>query len=204
LRGPGPTGRIDDVFDSPTPPSGCVLPADDGRPCGRVLGDAPFALCAAHVALVAEWSDALWGTTDLLPSPCRACGSRLGVRYPSGWACAACEWRVGDILDDGLPPPRVDVVYYLRFRDRIKIGTTANPRQRLAKIWHDELLAFERGDRLVEYRRHVQFAGSRLDRSEWFTVTPELEEHVRRLSAGVDDPWALYARWLGEAAALRG
>jgi hypothetical protein len=190
------------VVDSPS--SGCVLPDDDGRACGRDLGDAPFALCRAHVALVAEWSDTVWGTEDILPSPCRACGHRLGVRYPSGWVCGGCGWRVGDILDDGLPPPRVDVVYYLRFRDRIKIGTTANPRQRLARIWHDELLAFERGDRLVEHRRHEQFADLRLDGSEWFTAGPELEEHVERLSAGVPDPWLQHARWLGEAVALRG
>ncbi len=142
--------------------------------------------------------------TDALPGACRACGSRLGVRYPSAWVCAACEWRVGDVLDDGLPPSRVDVVYYIRFGDRIKIGTTANPRQRLARLWHDEVLAFERGDRLVEHRRHEQFAAWRLDRSEWFTPSSELEAHVRDLAAGVSDPWTRYARWLGEAAALRG
>jgi hypothetical protein len=192
------------VFEPPSVAPGCVLPDETGRACGGATGGAPFPLCAAHLALVAEWSDAEWGSTDLLPVSCRACGSRIGVRYPSGWVCAACEWRVGDVLDDGLPPPRVDVVYYLRFRDRIKIGTTANPRRRLARIWHDEVLAFERGDRLVERRRHEQFAGLRLDRSEWFEAAPDLEEHVARLAAGVDDPWALYLRWLGEAAALRG
>ena len=192
------------MFDSLPAGPGCVLPDDDGQTCGRETGESPFPLCRTHVAVVAEWAEGSWGVTDLLPAPCAACGSRVGVRYPSGWVCAACEWRVGDVLDDGLPPPRVDVVYYLRFRDRIKIGTTANPRQRLARIWHDEVLAFERGDRLVERRRHEQFADSRLDRSEWFEAAPELEQHVGRLAAGVGDPWALYARWLGEAAALRG
>lgn len=204
MHAAGPDGKIDDVFDSPRGDRRCVLPDGNGRQCGRACGDSPFALCPAHVALVVEWAEAGTGTTDLLPAPCRACGSRLGVRYPSGWSCAACEWRVGDVLDDGLPPPRVDVVYYIRFQDRIKIGTTANPRQRLSRIWHDEVLAFERGDRLVEHRRHEQFAAWRLDRSEWFTRAPELEEHVARLAAGVDDPWARYARWLGEAAAVRG
>ena len=33
--------------------------------------------------------------------------------------------------------------------DRIKIGTSGNPRGRLGQIWHDELLAFERGGALV-------------------------------------------------------
>jgi hypothetical protein len=111
---------------------------------------------------------------------------------------------VGDVVDDGLPAPRVDVVYYIRFRNRIKIGTTVNPRQRLARLWHDEVLAFERGDRLVEHRRHEQFAAERLDRSEWFAPSAALERHIAELAAGVEDPWARYARWVGEAAALRG
>lgn len=192
------------MVEPPSGTRGCVLPDGDGGSCGRAAGDGPFPVCPTHAALVAEWVGAEYGTTDLLPGACAACGSQLGVRYASGWACAACEWRVGDALDDGLPPPRVDVVYYIRYRDRIKIGTTANPRQRLARIWHDEVLAFERGDRLVEHRRHEQFAAWRLGRSEWFAGAPEIEEHIGRLAAGVTDPWARYARWLGEAAALRG
>ena len=68
-----------------------------------------------------------FGVTDLLPAPCAFCGSRLGVRYPSGWLCAVCEWRAGEPPPEGLAPVRVDVVYYLRYRDRIKIGTSATP-----------------------------------------------------------------------------
>lgn len=177
---------------------------DDGLACTRPLGSSPFPLCAAHLADVVDWASDEFGTQDVLPVACPACGSRTGVRYPSGWVCAACEWRLGEARDPGLPPPRVDVVYYIRFGDRIKIGTTANPRQRLARLWHDELLAFELGDRLVEHRRHEQFANARLERSEWFTATPSLEEHVRRLAAGVEDPWLRHARWLGEATARQG
>ncbi|PPG99701.1 ATPase, partial [Rathayibacter sp. AY1H3] len=33
-----------------------------------------------------------------------------------------------------MPPPRVDVVYYIRFGERIKIGTSGNPRQRLHRL----------------------------------------------------------------------
>lgn len=50
------------------------------------------------------------GATDPLPSPCRLCGSRVGVRYPSAWICAICEWRVGEVPDGGLAPPRLDIV----------------------------------------------------------------------------------------------
>ena len=144
------------------------------------------------------------GVTDLLPSPCRLCGSRLGVRWPSGWLCAVCEWRQGDSPDGDLPPVRVDVVYYLRFGDRVKIGTSSDPRRRLTRIWHDELLAFERGDRLVEHRRHEQFSADRHARTEWFVASTVLLEHAAALRAGADDPWRTYDRWRSEALALRG
>lgn len=166
--------------------------------------DAPVPLCEAHLAAAAEWAGAEYGVTDVLPSPCRLCGSRLGVRHPSGWLCAVCEWRHGELPDDDIAPPRVDVVYYLRYDDRIKIGTSGNPRQRFAAIWHDELLAFERGGRSLEQRRHVQFADDRYPGTEWFRSTPRLRAHIDAVAAGVDDPWELLARWVSEAVALRG
>jgi T5orf172 domain len=184
-----------------TPASrGCLA---DGGSCPRgVPEDAPLALCELHLAVAAEWAHRSTGVTDLLPSPCRACGAQVGVRYPAGWICGICEWRVGDVVDDELPPPRVDVVYYLRFGDRVKIGTTANPRQRLAAIWHDEVLAFERGDRRVERRRHAQFADDRLG-GEWFQLSPAVREHIAIVAAGIEDPWDAHARWVSAALALR-
>ena len=167
-------------------------------------GDAPFPLCERHLAAAADWGAAHDGSTDVLPSPCGLCGSRLGVRYPSGWLCAVCEWRHCEIPDADLPPPRVDVVYYLRYADRVKIGTSANPRQRFGAIWHDELLAFERGGRTLEQRRHVQFAADRYAGTEWFRRSEALTAHIEVLAAGVDDPWQLHARWLSEALAAQG
>lgn len=174
-------------------------------PCaGAVDPAAPVALCPWHAAVSADWVTARDGMTDVLPAPCRVCGSRLGVRWPSGWLCAVCEWRHGDLVDDELPPPRVDVVYYLRYGDRIKIGTTAQPRRRLSVIWHDELLAFERGDRALEHRRHVLFASERFAGTEWFRRSDALDAHIAGLAAGIDDPWTLFARWTSEAIARRG
>jgi len=168
-----------------------------------VAADAPIALCAHHLALAGDWADRENGVTDVLPSPCRLCGSRLGVRYRSGWLCAVCEWRHGDLVDGELARPRVDVVYYLRHADRVKIGTSSNPRQRLSALWHDELLAFERGDRTLEHRRHEQFAQERFDRTEWFALSERLADHIESVRAGGDDPWARYLRWVSEAVALR-
>jgi T5orf172 domain len=169
-----------------------------------VAADAPVALCDRHLAIAAEWAGREFGVSDVLPSPCRACGSRLGVRYPSGWLCAVCEWRHGELVDAELPPPRVEVVYYLRVDDRVKIGTSGNPRQRLAALWHDDLLAFERGGRRLEQRRHEQFADERFDRTEWFRLSARLQGHIDSVRGGDDDPWDRYRRWMSEAVAMRG
>lgn len=137
-----------------------------------------------------------------LPSRCLLCGNETGVRDASGWRCAVCDWRVGDVPDYDVPAPRVDVVYYLRNGDRVKIGTTQNPKQRFGAIWHEELVAFERGDRTLEHERHLQFAADRFVGSEWFRLSPALRRHLRAVSKGVKDPWHRYARWVSEA--LRG
>ena len=173
--------------------------------CGESAeADAPVPLCAHHLQLAHDFVARGVGVTDVLPSPCVACGSRLGVRYPSGWLCAVCEWRVGEVPDPEFRAVRVEVVYYIRSGERIKIGTSANPRQRLGSLHFEELLAFEPGGRGLEQRRHAEFASHRVPRSEWFAVHPELAEHIAVLARGVDDPWSLHARWLSERRALSG
>ena len=171
---------------------------------GAVAPGAPLPLCFTHLLVARDWVDGEFGTTDLLPSPCAACGSRLGVRYPSGWICALCEWRVGEVPAGDLVAPRVDVVYYIRFTGRVKIGTLGNPRARIAALPHEEVLAFERGDRSVEQRRHAQFGATRIAGTEWFRPSEALDAHIAALREGLDDPWARYQLWLSQELALRG
>lgn len=160
----------------------------------------PLPLCDLHLAIAAEASAEAHGETDLLPAPCVRCGSPLGVHFAAGWICAVCEWRHGEVVDSGLPVPRVDIVYYLGYRDRVKIGTTVNPRQRFAAIRHDAVLAFERGDRMREQERHAQFAAERLERSEWFLRSAALDVHIDALRGDVD-PWTRHAQWRSAALA---
>ena len=175
-----------------------------GRRCGAALEpDAPLALCVAHLLEAHDWVARRVGETDVLPSPCLACGSRLGVRYPSGWLCAICEWRVGELPDHEAPETRMDVVYYIRARDRIKIGTSGNPRMRLASLHYEELLAFEPGGRALEQRRHAQFGEQRIPGGEWFHVHDALLQHIADLAIGVDDPWARYSYWVSRSVAAR-
>ncbi|MFS0865933.1 GIY-YIG nuclease family protein [Microbacterium sp. 179-B 1A2 NHS] len=138
-----------------------------------------------------------------MPSPCRVCGGELGERLPVGigrsaWHCDRCGWRLGDAPDADLRPPRVEVVYYLRYAARVKIGTSSTPRSRLAAIRHDELLAFEPGGRTLEQQRHREFASLR-EGGEWFTSAAPLTDHIAALQAVQRDPWAAYDRWLGDA-----
>jgi hypothetical protein len=170
----------------------CPAPAHPG---------APLRLCLPHLLEAHDWADGEFGVTDLLPSPCAFCGSRLGVRYPSGWICAVCEWRATELPPEEAAASRVDVVYYLRYRDRIKIGTTANPAQRFAALPHDEVLAFERGDRRREQQRHTEFAELRIPGTEWFETDVRLLRHVAGLRAAAGDPWDLLARWRSARAA---
>ncbi|MET0725375.1 MAG: GIY-YIG nuclease family protein [Leifsonia sp.] len=184
----------------------CVARLSDGRACPSSADPAaPVPLCASHLLAAHDWVTRTVGVTDVLPSPCLACGSRLGVRYPSGWLCAVCEWRAGEVPDAELAAGlRVDVVYYIRFDDRIKIGTSANPRSRIASLPHDEVLAFEPGGRALEQRRHAQFAEHRIPGTEWFEANAALAAHIAELRAGVEDPWDRHALWVSRRIALAG
>lgn len=132
-----------------------------------------------------------------LPSPCSLCGHAEAVRVAAALMCAWCGWRYGDSPDPGLPRPVIEVVYYIRYDRRVKIGTSRRPRQRLSSIRHEELLAFERGGRDVEQARHREFAEAR-EGGEWFTLTPTLSAHIAGLRAE-GEPWQLHARWVSSA-----
>lgn len=72
------------------------------------------------------------------------------------------------------------VVYYMRIGNRVKIGYTANLRQRLNAINPEELLATEQGGPKREAERHQQFAHLRVH-GEWFRYEGALVEHVSGL-----------------------
>jgi len=129
---------------------------------------------------------------------CVMCGLAQPTADAGGTpTCPVCGWRLGDSPDPDLPRPRVEVVYYLRWEERIKIGTSREPRRRLAAIRHQELLAFELGGRAVERARHAHFAHLR-EGGEWFRAEPELRAHAAEL-AGTVPPWHRYARWMADA-----
>lgn len=97
-----------------------------------------------------------------------------------------------------LPPVQVELtsyVYYLRFGDRYKIGVTTCVARRLAALPHDELLALEPGSGQLEKLRHKQFDDTRISRNrEWFTLSPELQAHMKMLVDHYGEPEKVLAR----------
>lgn len=79
--------------------------------------------------------------------------------------------------------PEPNIVYYVRFCCRVKIGVTSNLNERLSHVPHDELLATEAGGRDLEAKRHRQFAHARLN-GEWFELTPGLLSHIEAINSG--------------------
>jgi hypothetical protein len=78
--------------------------------------------------------------------------------------------------------PRLEIVYYVRRSDLIKIGTTVNPAKRFDSLMPDEILAFEPGGPDLELQRHRQFHPERITRKgEYFRQSPRLLKHVAGL-----------------------
>jgi hypothetical protein len=65
------------------------------------------------------------------------------------------------------------LVYFVRFRDRVKIGFTTNLAQRMVDIPHDEILGTVAGTMEDEKRCHIAFAHLR-EQGEWFRIEPDL------------------------------
>lgn len=185
----------------------CGVVLDNGRDCPNyVIPDSPINLCPDHFEVAYEWIARDRGhEPNRMPALCAICGHHIGRQISEGWVCEHCGYRQGDSRPEHVRQAieRIDwrpaVVYYIRFGDRIKIGTTYSLRRRLSSLPVDELLAIEHGSYDQEAKRHEQFAETRIGSTEWFHASPELEAHIRRLSAGVEDPWVQYEFWVKRA-----
>lgn len=70
-------------------------------------------------------------------------------------------------------------VYYLQVGEHVKIGFTADLKQRMkAYPPTSKLLAAHPGTRHLEGEMHRTFGGSRAAGREWFLDTPELRRHI--------------------------
>ena len=80
--------------------------------------------------------------------------------------------------------PAPGYVYFLRFRDRIKIGFTSNTLARFQAIPHDEVIGFLPGTRLNERQCHTAFAHLR-EQGEWFRPEDDLLAFIADLNLAV-------------------
>ncbi len=77
---------------------------------------------------------------------------------------------------------REDLVYYILFGSRIKIGISGSLRSRLDSLPRGvRVLATESGGRDVERERHIQFADYRVG-GEWFRPARALLVHIANLA----------------------
>ncbi len=128
----------------------CTSVNDRGQDCDQLVPDgAPVTLCLKHMIR------AYLFVRD-----------RLTVVPPMDRACERAKFDT-------------KVVYYVRFGDRVKIGTTADLVTRLQGIPHDEVLAVEPGGVELERGRHNEFAEHHI-RGEWFHAHPHLLAHAMR------------------------
>jgi len=85
------------------------------------------------------------------------------------------ESRLQTVPQDRVPRP--GSVYFARFRDRVKIGFSTDPMNRLSAIPHDEVLAVFPGTRLNERQLHTAFADLRIT-GEWFHCDDRILDFV--------------------------
>jgi hypothetical protein len=71
----------------------------------------------------------------------------------------------------------VGVVYFIRFRDAVKIGFTTDLRARLSNLPYEELLGVAVGTQTDEARCHQIFGAHRIV-GEWFHDTPEVRAFI--------------------------
>lgn len=190
----------------------------DGSDCWRLPEPDGYAgICTEHMHDVAK---AWLGDTGMRRDRCPHCDflSLSRDRLSRAIFCIHCG-RVIEVLPDpdvvprNLGPsrddrpaprqfPRTDVVYYIRFGDRIKIGTSTNLPKRLTVLPYDELLAIEPGNVSREKARHREFAASLIPgQLEWFEATPALLAHAAALRQRFGPPMAAWRNWITRPAA---
>lgn len=168
----------------------CTLIQASGFPCVNESDPTSFFdICSDHWAQIIEEHNTR--TTDrrlLAKVQCPVChrsipagpGVPVACSNPHCWEDA---WWNAPAPDADVPARRgTDWVYYIRFGNRIKIGTSSNLKGRLSTLPYDEVLAIEPGSYDLERLRHAAFAEYRIDgQAEWFRDTEDLREHIHQL-----------------------
>lgn len=181
--------------------SGCPITSLNGKPCTNAPHQGSIHdICPEHWAeIIEDHKRNQEGPEHLLVTVfCPICryelrtgpGQHVECSNPTCWEDRWWEQ----------PNPAAEVpakqgthwVYYIRFGNRIKIGTSSNVRSRLNSLPFDEILALERGNVSVERERHRQFAAHLIaGQREWFEDHAEIRAHAAAIRQEHGDPHQL-------------
>lgn len=126
-------------------------------------------------------------TNHLIPYP--ICGHHAAMIYRSVRDALTDDDHATTLSQALADVPSLDkritgaLVYYIAEAGLIKIGYTANLRQRLRCYGPTaRVLATEPGDRDLERERRTQFRVCRATRYEWFRPDPMLMQHIESVA----------------------
>jgi hypothetical protein len=162
----------------------CQLTQTNSKDCRReVPVDFPMDLCEMHALM----------TVAVMLERGGAAVKRVKSMYDTSYVrrVSRGEEKPRDVQ---FLKGRPTVVYYLRFGDHVKIGTSRNLLRRLSALQYHEVLAIEPGDRLHERLRHSQFESNR-SQGEWFELDADLEDHVAHIKETYGEPFQAWKKW---------
>ncbi len=152
-----------------------------GEPCRlRPVTEEPLPLCDEHFASTGLRDLKQW--TNATPPEISERVSRL---FQERWAeYQAIEYSTYEHTDPEALE-QTGVVYFIRSRDLVKIGTTTDLVKRMGafSVPHITLLATEPGYKRRERELHLQFAELRINRREWFRLAPPLTGYIDEIRA---------------------
>lgn len=72
-------------------------------------------------------------------------------------------------------------VYFILNGDRVKIGTSRDPEARALalSLRRSNIIGVISGGQRFEHSLHIRFAAHRIENTEWFHWTPEIQDYVR-------------------------
>jgi hypothetical protein len=197
--GSSPRPRLVDVFADV-----CSQPSCDAAAYTHIATQTP--LCEQHIYDVYRATNQLLvvenpkrdeyallpAEQQQIPGPCPACGHAgyLMHTVTDQVRClnAACYYEAHLTQFEAIRrnlmfelAGKRPVVYYIKFRDCVKIGTTRNLRKRWSGLTATEMLyGLEFGDQRLERRRHSKFAPYRTY-GEWFEDNQHIRAHINEV-----------------------
>lgn len=182
----------------------CSHPSCEEPPHSLIASETP--LCEKHIFDVYKATNLLLQVTNpkqeeyaLLPSeqqqipgPCPSCGHAgyLALTITDQVRClnSSCYYESHVVQFEALrrrllfqAAGKRNVVYYIKFRDCVKIGTSRNLESRYSGITATEMLyGFEFGGHRLEKRRHDKFSVYRTH-GEWFEDNQHIRAHINKV-----------------------